>query len=67
MHEVRIPAALFDQVAESHEPEVWSDDRGFTYQICWSEAEGKALADCVSRPEGTTAAEVWLRDTPQAA
>ena len=67
MHEVRIPADLFDQVTVTREPDLWSDDRGFTYRVVWSEEEGKALAECVSQPEGSSSEDVWFRDTPQGA
>lgn len=63
-HEIKLPPELFIRVTETREPEYWTDDRGYSYVVSWSEENDKALASCVSRPDGATESDCWYRDTP---
>jgi len=67
MHEypVKVPVGLFDEVAETREDRFWSDDRGFTYAVAWSEQHQKPMVACVDMPQGASGADIWHRSTPQ--
>lgn len=63
-YDVRLPPELFIRAAETREPQVWTDDRGYTYEVRWSEEHHKPLAYCVGIPGDEDFNYAWFRDTP---
>lgn len=64
-YEVRVPKKVYDACTETKEDQFWTDDRGFTYAVSWSDSHKTALAAVVDVPPGESAANAWHRDTPQ--
>ena len=62
---VSIPSDLFTEATETREDQFWTDDRGFTFAIAWSDEHQQPMAACVAVPDGDTPANAWHRDTPQ--
>lgn len=54
-----IPVELFDRATRTLTPVYWTDERGFTYEVSWSPTARKALAHCISKPEGSSEEETW--------
>jgi hypothetical protein len=63
-HDVALPPELFIRATETREPQHWTDDRGFTYEVAFSAEADKPLALCVDRPEGANEMDAWYRDDP---
>lgn len=58
-----VPVEIFNRVTQTRIPEYWTDERGFSYEVAWSLRAGKALAHCVSKPEGVSKEDAW--ETPR--
>ena len=54
-----IPTELFDKCSADREPQHWTDERGFVFEIGWSEEHQKPLAGVVSVPEGSHLSDAW--------
>ena len=61
-HDVALPPELFTRAVETQEPQLWTDDRGFTYEVAFSTEADKPLAACVGRPDGSTDLDAWYRN-----
>lgn len=64
-YDVRVPRQFFRACAETHEDQFWTDDRGFTFAVVWSDEHNQPMAACVGIPDGDHAENAWHRDTPQ--
>jgi hypothetical protein len=62
--DVKLPPELFIRATETKEPQVWTDDRGFTYEVTWSLEADKALAECVGTPGTCDVNDAWYRGDP---
>jgi hypothetical protein len=65
LHEfdVKLPPELFIRAVESGEPQVWTDDRGYTYRVALT-TDGTPLAACVGTPGVGDVNDAWYRDDP---
>lgn len=61
--DVRLPPELFIRAVETREPQHWTDDRGFTYEVALDD-EGRPLASCVGTPGVCDSHDAWYRDDP---
>ena len=59
MNEVTIPTELFTLCEANREPQHWTDERGFVFEIDWSEEHQKPLAGVVGVPEDSHLSEAW--------
>lgn len=64
-YDVRVPLKVYTACAETKEDQFWTDDRGFTFAVAWSDEHQQPMAACVAVPDEKSPADAWHRDTPQ--
>lgn len=63
-HDVKLPPELFIRATETRKPQHWTDDRGYVYEVVFSEEHNKPLATCVGRPGQGDENDAWFRSDP---